>query len=517
MDSTRLHHILWLPLFAYLLWFFNDFAWFDGLTSIANDSVNYLVMARHYSPWFDETPAIASAWRYEDFPIFFPLVLALTGASHSIYWAHVLVSLFSLASLPLLYLFARKKLKSGVYAILVVLITGLSAGYIFAAQGILSESLYFFLSLLILMQINRKDGRYHAVLTGVLLALLLLTRTIGMAMALALAMTLLIDYIRDKRLSVNKVTALIIACIVYACFKLTLGPETTSHYYDVLRVGVAGDKDIAALFTNNLLGLMDAWRTYWLIYWHDGTWLLQSLVLALGALFIVAPAIVIYFRSDNVVAWYALIYLSVIVVWPHPGQMVRLLMPVIPVLLVVSVQAVLVLVDRRNPGAVTNKAITVALVSFLLVILPAQGFVNNRVAFAQDNDMPPMYDLFRIVNAVEAKDEVYIQAEMLRQFSTLKQHINADESVLYYTPAYPALLSDVRVEKLQVTDDIEVLSNNIIQSDAKYLLLTYYHPRMKRQGVSGDFSAALPEKILSNPRCHFSNEKMIGCLYEIQR
>lgn len=69
-------------------------------------------MAQVYSPWFDATPAIQHAFLDERYPPLFPALLAVTGASHSLLLAHLLVVVCFLAALLRLRSWACQALDS---------------------------------------------------------------------------------------------------------------------------------------------------------------------------------------------------------------------------------------------------------------------------------------------------------------------------------------------------------------------------------------------------------------------
>jgi len=151
MGRTRLIHSIWPLLLAYLSYLMYHLAFFDSLSSIANDSVNYIAMARHYSPWIDESKAIHHVWPLQDFPPLFPVLLAMTGAAHSFLYAHALVVLIGLSSLYFLYRISKVLLGNEIASIGVVIMFALSPGYILGLQGILSEALYLLLSMMFLL------------------------------------------------------------------------------------------------------------------------------------------------------------------------------------------------------------------------------------------------------------------------------------------------------------------------------------------------------------------------------
>ncbi|MFW2440065.1 MAG: hypothetical protein ACN4GR_11910, partial [Arenicellales bacterium] len=207
MARNKVIHLIWLPLLVYIVYLLSKLVWFDSLTSIANDSVNYLVMARHYSPWRGESDAIASAWLLQDFPPFFPWVLAFTGAAHSLLYSHLLVAFLGLVSLYFYFLLACQWLNDRALAMLPVLVFSLSPGFLLGLQGILSESLYLLLVLIffLLYTPEKKRSSGLLILVILLLAAIMLTRTTGIALGLAIIVQAFITSVSQKKIQFQPV------------------------------------------------------------------------------------------------------------------------------------------------------------------------------------------------------------------------------------------------------------------------------------------------------------------------
>jgi hypothetical protein len=65
----------------------------DQLSSFADDSGSYLVMARFFSPFSQAGEALDLAYRDSYLPPLFPLFLAVTGAADNLALAHLLVGI----------------------------------------------------------------------------------------------------------------------------------------------------------------------------------------------------------------------------------------------------------------------------------------------------------------------------------------------------------------------------------------------------------------------------------------
>lgn len=517
MDSTRLVHLFWIPLLVYLVWFLERFAWFDGIASIANDSVNYLVMARHYSPWTGESPAIATAWQYEDFPPLFPMLLAYSGAAYSFYWSHVMVTVTGLLSLILLYYLVLRRTHSSVLASALPALVILMPGFLFALQGILSETLYLLLSLLAIVAYGRgKVSYYRIIVLGCLVAMALLTRTVGFSLWMALGIVLAIRLLKGKSGAREVIVMLLMPLVFYYVVITLWGAEADSHYPGVLQRSFAGDESLVTVLATNFSGMFDAWRTFWQIYWHDGLWVQNLFVTGIGIVSLVSAVYLIIRQPEDLVAWYVLAYLSILALWPHPGQMVRLVMPIVPLMLVLVLQVI----ATMGLGAVLNShrkwLFGMVLVSMGVVIVPAHGYLNERIDHALSRNMQPMSDYLRILSYEEAWKDLVIQQQMIDDFASLRTIVQPDVRLLYYVPAYTALLSDVNTTRLDLNADASRMREQISNSGAEYLLLTYYHPREKRSNANALVSSHF-EDITQELACSHREGIKVSCLYRIVR
>jgi hypothetical protein len=88
------------------------FCWHSVIATIGDDSVSYLTLARHFSPWNPDPLAARWAPYFSNFPPLFPLLLALTGGAYDLLVAHMVVAAGGIASLFLVHSYARARLGS---------------------------------------------------------------------------------------------------------------------------------------------------------------------------------------------------------------------------------------------------------------------------------------------------------------------------------------------------------------------------------------------------------------------
>ena len=136
--------------------------------------------------------------------------------------------------------------------------------------------------------------------------------------------------------------------------------------------------------------------------------------------------------------------------------------------------------------------------------------------YANDNRVLPLADYFRIVSIDEAWHDLLVQKQMIEDFSSLDKYLKPADTLMYYVPAYPAILSNRSSLKLDVDSDVERMRSQIINSVASHLMLTYYHPRKKRKNVNALIDQYF-EDITRKVYCSELEGQRISCLYKIDR
>ena len=476
----------------YTLYLMNRLAGFNALTSVADDSVNYLAMARYYSPWKQATEAIISVWPLQDFPPFFPMVLAITGAAHSLPAAHLLVVLFGIAALMPLYLLGIRIVGDRNTALAIAVLFLLLPGTVLGLQGILSESLYLLLSLICLatlLDANQCDRKKQLVL-ALVLAFIMLTRSVGMVLWIAISVHILVGVLGGRGLNRYLLQIVVFAAAVYLLVDMILGPHRDSHYFQVLADFLLGrdTADIAGgtnILIVQLMSLVDAWRSYLILYWLDE--ITAGLVLSLLLLVMAIAVLAVRIRHNHIDAWYASGVLLLLFIWPHPGQMVRLIFPLVPLLLVYA--AVAVLWMAKPARHYRHHVTTVAFLLVLAVIVPSHFFIHGRLDIAREHQMVPVYELIRKLDPEAARRDMLVQNGMFRDLQQLASTTGAQDRIMYFEPALVAVMSDRQSTVLGYPARADTIAAQLALHDATHIWLTEIHPRKSRAGVSGlDYS-----------------------------
>ncbi len=525
MVKNKIVHLVWPPLIIYLVYLLSKLIWFDSLSSFANDSVHYLVMARHFSPWVSESSANSTAWLLQDFPPFFPWLLALSGAAHSLLYAHLLVAIIGLISLYFYYELSVQWLNHRVWAFFPALIFALSPGFLLGLQGILSEPLYLLLVLIfmLLYQPNEKNSTRLIVLSGLLLAAILLTRTVGVALCLAILVQSFFASISNRKIQYQSILIVVLSLCIYLLLMAIWGPEKESHYIAVLTQYLSADgiteqapgASFYSSYASQLSNLLDAWTSFWLIYWGTDVYSANYYVIML--MFLASMSgLIIRVLENKYDAWYAFFYILILMAWPHPGQMFRLVFPVMPILLIYASYTIIKLINRARSKSKKDLVSPVFYLLVLTAILPSHAFIHSRADIASEMRMIPVYQTFLRIDLAVATRQLLIQNQMLKDFARIKDSVPADEKIMYFLPSYLAILSDRSGEK--APSPIESIKYQQIarESGARYIFLTRLHPRNTLLSYSGFEGSENLKGWTQQLWCsHSENGELVSCLYKI--
>ena len=522
MTQNKIVHVTWFLLSIYLLYLLSKLAWFDSLSSFANDSVHYLVMARHYSPWQEESAAIAAAWLLQDFPPFFPWLLAITGAAHSFLYSHLLVTGIGFGCLILYYSLAIRWLEHKYLVIFPVLIFALSPGFLLGMQGILSEPLFLLLTLaFICYYIPERDITLkQLIVASVLLSAILLTRTIGFALCFAILAQALFSSISEKKIHFKPVFIAIISVGVYLLFMEIWGPVKESHYFDILIPYITGEGPSAGTadftYLSQLKSLLYNWNSFWIVFWIDEFTPIYLVI----AMFLLASlsGLAIRLFKNKYDAWYVLFYLLILTAWPHPGQMFRLIFPIMPLLLIYAGYGIIKFSELIISMQKKEWLPIVFYIFVFTAILPSHIFFHARASTAVEKNMVPIYEYFRRADPRLAERELLIYNQMFQDFRDLKHSIRHDEKVMYFLPAYLAILSD----RTGITSNSPVEQSQYMEiakkNNASYIFLTRIHPRRNNINNNGLEGIEYLKGWTVLKWCsRLPDNEIVSCLFEVQK
>lgn len=509
--------------FSYIGWMVIRLSWLDGLASIADDSVNYLVMARYLSPWVPASEAVVAAWPLQNFPPLLPLVLAWTGAANSMQFSHFLISFLALASLIPLYGFAHKLLNSRADATMLLVVIVALPGALLGMQGILSEPLFLFLTTCFIWLNLRPETKgglvsevgWKMVFACLLLAAVMLTRSIGYVMWLAMLAVILVNRIKGQPIGGSWLVPVGSGVVFFAVMAI-IGLERESHYFAVLLSFLSGD-DPTGISTGGFDALrqvgfvVDGWRSYLLIYWFDGATV--GNVVSLIVLFFSVVGLVYRLKENALDGYYVLGYVILLLIWPHPGQMVRFFFPLAPFLVIYAALGARMVFTKSRKLSVWSPPVLLFMV--LAVSLPSHGYMRDRLERAEELGMQPIHEWFRQVDLGLARRELVAQNQMLSAFEEIGRNEPGTMKIAYYEPTYIAALSHQIGIPLPFPfdeNDIRTLASRGVE----YVLLTEIHPRKTRLGISGMAGYPLLETKYAKVGESLSGDRPVVALFDIR-
>lgn len=459
------------------------FAISGQLSGFADDGPIYLIMAQVFAGNAANDGVMTAAYAYRALPPGFPLLLSVLPGDVVIN-AHRLIVLELCAALVLLYGFYLHLCARAWHAAVLLLIFCSLPGVWLELLKIMAENQYLLLSLAILLlaKRNNNDWRRQA-LIGLLLAALILTRSIGITLLAAYVIRL--AFSRDRQLLATRpLAALVIALLLPITTWILLRPDANVSYARDLIQLLTMDSPIAAVQTNvrNMaIGAVSGWAHHFLLFWQDNTSPNVLLVLALGLLAMVGWGL----RWRELDAIYVACYGVVLMLWPYPEEADRFIYPLLPLFLL---YAYLALRRLTKKWRFANAPILILFGLSLASSAPASSFLYLRYqsAYGENAILRPMLvyyrdpSLFQAIRA--AKGERYYMDLFRRlDFETL-----CPGKVLTLKPQLFTLLSGVYAENLPkaLKTSADEYRDEILKSGASCVLLTQIKDAVHPEGLS---------------------------------
>jgi hypothetical protein len=466
------------------------FTWQPGLASLYDDSVFYLMMAQAFSPFGGASPAVLAAAPFDTYPPFLPLVIALGGGAFDWRIAHAIVAASFGASVYLLGLHARALTGSARMGFAAALVYALMPGVWLNVKGILSEFPYMALSFgALALYARMRDAPSRAARTaglGLVLAALLLTRTVGVALMAAIAACEALAWwrMRDARRLAHAAVALGMPLAIaglWVFLRPSIGQDAYAEFGSRMAQGAAdaGLGFVAAMARANASAIVDAWLNALLIFW--GEWWKPGylLAIAIGAAgFGATIARALRAEPDGL---YAVAFLAIILAWPFPGQQFRLALPLVPLVLVNALWAWQRLALRLAPANAQRRAPWAAVLPLALCVPAVAFYIVGRAGTRED---PPsewrkadIAEFYRVPSGPAAASNARAQIEVFRDLARIGETTPASARVLWYSPAYVALLAGRHGVRLERPADAPALAAQARAGNADYLYLANLHPR----------------------------------------
>ena len=292
------------------------------LTGFSWDDAWYQLIAEWLTPDSSYRMLSWAMLQVTSYPPLFPLFISWSGAGLADPQnAFVMNALFlALGSGMAMLWFVREGFTSitMAFAAILFVFNPVSLGYL---PILYSEFLFTFLSTTALtfafMQIEWKwNGKWLAI--GFIVGLSVATRSAGWALVAGF----LIHLVLGRRL--NPVLAFAVglgASLLIIPFLMVGLPPPNVNYMDQLINNI--DNLGWGFLVRQTQGLILGWSMLW--GWGAGAWL---------AAVTVAPGFLVRLRANRADAWFVLMYIGMLLVWPWPGHMGRFLWPLLPCFLV---------------------------------------------------------------------------------------------------------------------------------------------------------------------------------------
>jgi hypothetical protein len=475
------------------------FAWQPGLASLYDDSVFYLMMAQAMAPWGGASPAVLAAAPFDTYPPFLPLLLALSGGAFDWRIAHAIVAASFGASVFLLGLHARAVTASAPLGLAAALVYAFMPGVWLNVKGILSEFPYMALSFGALVAYGRvRTAPLTAARVaglGLLLAALVLTRTIGVALVAAIAACEALAWWRTRDAGrLARAAAMLATPALLVAVWIALRPSSGADAYAEFGARMAGEGAAGALAMAraNASALVDAWLNALLIFWAEWWKPGFLLAIAIGVAGLAATfARALRAEPD---ALYCLAFLAIVLAWPFPGQVYRLALPVIPLVMVGAFRAWQQLAVRLAPANGARRAPWFAVLPLALCVPAVLFYVVGR-ARTPDEPGPAgrlgdIAEFYRVPSGPAAAANARAQLEVFRDLDRIRTTTPESARVLWYAPAYVALIAQRRGLRLERPADGAALAAQLRAARADYLYLANLHPRDSRHRLGDPLAPA---------------------------
>lgn len=420
---------------AYYIW-----TWSPVLAQLDGDNAIYLMSANIYSPY--TTPSHVSV--YFDsaslYPPMYPLLLGLLGGGNSILIAHVITTSFLLLAMLTLYWWMINLNFDRTHALVLVFIFSISPGTYFEAMSLHSEILYLLFSLIgiCLVALKENTGNDKLLWIGVIfIACTALTRSAGISIVMALIIYLVINNVS------RKYYLSIVALIPMVLWGL-LNNQDSDSYLDILSNYYTTD------FIASLLQQVVNQSVYMLSAWHSAFTLGDSGHILLNV-FAVISVLSIIFRvyKKKLDGIYTFLYLCMVMSWPYPDEIKRLLFPIMPVLLVQS-SMFIKFIDEHWSSSKFPVGNSIAGITLLIILIPNMLLTVSRSNVLVDETIiPPQYkktyDWYHL-NLRQAINQVAFNYVFVTGLEDAKNHVPIDECVYSIKPGLVGLYME-RVSK----------------------------------------------------------------------
>ena len=458
------------------------FCWQDGIASMGDDSVSYLLLARHFAGAGNE---LIAPWLplHAHFGPLFPLALAASGGAEDWRIAHMLVGAFSLAACAALYRFALAATGRRDASLLLVALFLLAPSAWISIKGILSEPLFLLLTLLALHWHATRLAARGAPASdwaafGALLAAAWLTRTAGVALVAAYAVHAGSRFRAGERGGdvarlVLPVAVVALAAATWWLLRPAAPADGYAHTLSALLSSWRGDPML--MLEGGARSLYGGWVRSFLVD-DGGAFALRAVIATLGVA-AVAGAVLRAWRNA-LDGWYVLASMGMLMFWVFDLENTRrLLYPVLPLAIFhagCALAGLSRLADRLPVRALVAAGAAVVAAVSAPALLHVLFRATEREPFLDASAHAPadMTDYYLTVDQLRARAVAAKHAAVLTGFELLNRFTPPEAAVMWVRPEYVALLGNRRGVPYQYGWDSATLAREARRTGARYIVST---------------------------------------------
>jgi hypothetical protein len=253
------------------------------------------------------------------------------------------------------------------------------------------------------------------------------------------------------------------------------------------------------IVATNVSALVDAWLSALLIFWGE-PWkpgfVLACLVGASGAAGTLWRAI-----EGEADAIYVLGFMAILAVWPFPGQMYRLALPAMPLLVVNAFWLWQKTAARFAPERAVRWSAIAALAPLALCVPAVLFYVLERARLpgqelAAGYRLADIAEFYRVPLRPAAEANALVEIGVLADFERIRHTTPDAARVMWYLPSYVALLAGREGVPLLRPADRAGLAAQLAARHPDYVYLSSVHPRdtAHRDGDPMDALESLKER-----------------------
>ena len=342
-------------------------------------------------------------------------------------------------------------------------------GVITSSMGILSENLYLLLSLAALLTYSsiKKDENagwgWYLLLLG-FLTFAILTRTIGIALIAAVSLITMLEKELGRSQKIRVYLIVISGAIFWQLWGV-FNPQTSDMTYGYYIEHYIGSEASAYSvlefiwnsFKINSMQILSAWSHY-LALNHTNFWLF---LFSYTLLILCLTGLVLRLLQRKLDALYVTLYIFILLIWPHPGEMTRFLHPIVFLLFIQPV-----FYCTGNANFRSQLIVKMTLVVFILALIVNSFVIQTRMLAQRGATQSANLDLSHAYELYDfpSRDAGLYQATsfaMTKKYMKMSaQYVPPEGVVATVKHVNYSILTDKRaVNHVGVVSDLQQLCN----------------------------------------------------------